>query len=138
MEKRAAVRIQSYRDLEVWRIAIELTCEVYRLTASFPRAELYALTDQLRRASVSVASCIAEGHGGGTRKEYKRLVCKARGSALEIEVQLLIAELVGYVTAAELEKARGYCDSISRMLTNLRRALERQPKGREKEEEAER
>jgi four helix bundle protein len=115
--------VESYRDLRVWRTAVELTLEVYQITQTFPRAEQFALTSQLRRAAVSVASNIAEGHARSSRGEYLNSLSAARGSAIEVEVQLFLAEQLGYVNATRLIKARDHCDAISRMITNLKRAL---------------
>jgi four helix bundle protein len=115
--------VQSYRDLTVWNTAVQLTLEVYRITESFPKSEQFGLTSQLRRASVSIASNIAEGHGRSTRGEYRNFLSIARGSAIEVEVQLYLAEQIGYAQSPVLLKARGYCESISRMITKLKRAL---------------
>jgi four helix bundle protein len=117
------MRVQSYRDLRVWKTAVELTLEVYRITESFPASERFGLTSQLRRAAVSVASNIAEGHARSSRGEYRNFLSIARGSAIEIEVQLFLAEQIGFVRSPMLIKARDYCDAISRMITNLKRAL---------------
>jgi len=117
------MRVQSYRDLRVWNIAVELTLEVYRITDSFPSSERFGLTSQLRRAVVSVVSNIAEGHARSSRGEYSNFVSIARGSVVEVEVQLFLAEQLGYVQSTMLIKARDYCNAISRMLTNLKRAL---------------
>ncbi len=115
--------VQSYRELRVWNTAVELTLEVYRITESFPQSERFGLTSQLRRAAVSVASNIAEGHARSARGEYRNFLSIARGSAIEVEVQLFLAKQIGYVQSPMLIKARGYCDAISRMITNLKRAL---------------
>jgi four helix bundle protein len=117
------MRIQTYRDLKVWRIAVDLTLEVYRITETFPRSEQFALTTQLRRAAVSVVTNIAEGHARSTRGEYRNFLSIARGSAIEVEVQLFLAEQLGYAQSATLLKARDQCDAVSRMITNLKRAL---------------
>jgi len=117
------MRVQSYRDLRVWNTAVKLTLEVYKIKESFPLSERFGLTSQLRRAAISVASNIAEGHARSTRGEYRNFVSIARGSTIEIEVQLFLAEQLGYVQAPMLIKAREYCDAISRMITNLKRAL---------------
>ena len=90
---------------------------------SFPVTERFGLTSQLRRAAVSVPSNIAEGHARSTRGEYRSLLSIARGSVVEVEVQLLLAEQLGFVQASNLIKVRDYCDAISRMITNLKRAL---------------
>jgi four helix bundle protein len=115
--------VQSYRDLRVWKTSVELALEVYRITESFPQSERFGLTSQLRRAAVSVASNIAEGHARSTRGEYRSFLSIARGSAIEVEVQLFLAEQIGYVQTPTLVKARDYCDAISRMITKLKRAL---------------
>lgn len=87
---------KSYRELIVWQRAIELTVALYKLTASFPREEIYGLTAQLRRAGVSIASNIAEGYGRTTKGEYKSFRGMARGSALEVQTQLVIARELGF------------------------------------------
>jgi four helix bundle protein len=77
----------------------------------------------LRRAAVSVASNIAGGHARTTRGEYRSFLSIARGSAVEVEVQLTLAEQLGYVESPVLAKALDHCDAISRMITNMKRAL---------------
>jgi len=113
----------NYRDLRVWNTAISLALDVYRITEKFPQMERFGLTSQLRRAAVSVASNIAEGHSRTTRGEYKQFLSVARGSVVEIEVQLTLAEQLGYVQSPGLASALDQCDAISRMITNLKRAL---------------
>jgi four helix bundle protein len=113
----------SYRDLRVWNTAISLALEVYRTTERFPQAEKFGLTSQLRRAAISVPSNIAEGHARNTRGEYKHSLSIARGSVIEVEVQLTLAEQLGYAQSHVLTKALDHCDAISRMITNLKRAL---------------
>jgi four helix bundle protein len=115
--------VQNYRELRVWNTAVQLTLEVYRITESFPQSERFGLITQLRRAAVAVASNIAEGHARSTRGEYRNFLSIARGSAIEVEVQLFLAEQLGYVQSAVLSKARDHCDAISRMITNLKRSL---------------
>ena len=100
-----------------------LVLEVYRVTESFPQTERFGLTSQARRAAVSVASNIAEGHARSTRGEYKNALSNARGSVAEVEVQLTVARELGYVQSPVLTRAVAYCESISRMITNLKRAL---------------
>ena len=102
---------------------MSLALEVYRITDRFPKAEQFGLTIQLRRAAVSVPSNIAEGHSRSTRGEYKNSLSIARGSVIEVEVQLTLAEQLGYVTSPVIASALDHCDAISRMITNLKRAL---------------
>ena len=115
--------IKSYRDLEVWQVGMELVTDIYRITESFPTYERFLLTTQLRRAGVSIVSNIAEGNARATRGEYRHFVSIASGSAVEVEVQLEVAERLGYTDAETLAAARERCESIGRMLTKLKRAL---------------
>jgi four helix bundle protein len=87
---------KSYRDLLVWQRSTKMSVAIYRLTAYFPKHEVFGLTSQLRRAGVSVASNIAEGYGRGTRGEYKQCLAIARGSTLEVQTQLFIAGELGW------------------------------------------
>ena len=114
---------KGYRDLMVWQAAMDLTVEVYRLTTTFPTYERYGLTSQLRRAAISIASNIAEGHGRTHRGEYLPHLSIARGSTMEVETQLTVAEYLGYTDVESLAVARERCDAICRMLTQLKRAL---------------
>jgi four helix bundle protein len=88
---------QTYRDLVVWQKAMELVTEIYKATERFPKEEIYGLTSQLRRAAISVPSNIAEGQGRLTKKEFHHFLGYARGSLLEMETQLLIAQNLGYL-----------------------------------------
>src|SRR5438045_377124 len=84
------VMSSSFRDLRVWRESIELTAEIYGQSAHFPKHELYGLTQQIRRAAVSIASNIAEGKGHRSNKEFLHFLFHARGSLLEVQTQLVI------------------------------------------------
>ncbi len=86
----------SFRDLRVWQEAMRLTTEIYRGTADFSKHELYGLSQQIRRAAVSVPSNIAEGKGHRSDKEFVHFLLHARGSLLEVQTQLLIAEELQY------------------------------------------
>lgn len=113
----------TYKDLIVWQRAIDLIEKIYRMTKCFPRDEAYGLTAQLRRAAVSIASNIAEGQGRMTTGEFRHFVGQARGSALEVETQLIIAERLGYVDKAAVAPAFQDCDEIKRMLHGLAESL---------------
>jgi four helix bundle protein len=84
-------RSRSFRDLDVWVISIEFIKEVYRVTANFPATEIYGLTNQTRRAAVSIPSNIAEGQGRNSAKEFKQFLAISLGSLAELETQLIIA-----------------------------------------------
>jgi four helix bundle protein len=107
---------KSYKELLVWQRAIEMTLAIYKLSAVFPKVETYGLASQLRRASVSVASNIAEGYGRGTRGEYKQFLGIARGSICEVQTQLTIARELGYGNSRLHDDAEGLSIQVSKML----------------------
>jgi four helix bundle protein len=117
-------RIESYRDLDVWRRGMEIVACVYEATGSFPRDEQYNLTSQLRRASASIPSNIAEGWGYHSRTRYVHYLKQARASIFEVETQLLIAENLGYIDEPTKKKVFTQTDVESRMLLTLIRSLE--------------
>ena len=90
--------IKSYKDLLIWQKGIKIVCLVYQLVKSFPQEELYALTSQLKRASVSIPSNIAEGYGRNTAKSFSHFLDIPRGSLFEIETQSLIANELSFIT----------------------------------------
>ncbi|MGE8340848.1 hypothetical protein BSF41_10260 [Flavobacterium sp. ACN2] len=94
--------IKSYKDLLVWQKGVKIVSLIYQLVKSFPQEELYALTSQLKRASVSIPSNIAEGYGRNTDKSFSHFLNISRGSLFEIETQLLIANDLGFITNQSL------------------------------------
>jgi four helix bundle protein len=114
----------SYRDLKVWQLGVELSIEVYRLTSSFPKSEQYGLTSQLRRAAVSIASNIAEGHARKSQVELRRYLNIAKGSLAELETQLIIAKELGFASIADIEKVMSIAENESRMISGLMRSIE--------------
>jgi four helix bundle protein len=113
-----------HRDLRGWQDAMELAEAVYTLTRAFPRDEIYGLTSQMNRASVSVPSNIAEGYGRGG-KDYERFVGLAYGSLLEIETQIELAHRVGLVAKERADGLLGLCGRVGRQLNALRNGLRR-------------
>jgi len=98
---------------------MKLTTEIYRSTTSFPKHELYGLSQQIRRAAVSVPSNIAEGKGHRSDKEFVRFLLHARGSLLELQTQLLIAGELQYFGAAEGARLLGLAEAVGRALNGL-------------------
>ena len=94
--------IKSHKDLIVWEKSIDFVVEIYSLTDSFPKSELYGLTSQMRRSAVSVPSNIAEGSSRKSRKEFIQFLYIASGSASELETQLIIAKKLNYFQNNEL------------------------------------
>jgi four helix bundle protein len=119
--------IKSHRDLIVWTKAVALAAEVGRIANKLPECERYGLATQLRRAAVSVSSNIAEGAGRFERGDYRRFVSIARGSLAEVESQLEVAVVMGYLHRDEIALAEELCREIIRMLTHLWRALRLTP-----------
>jgi four helix bundle protein len=116
--------IQSYRDLGVWQKAIALSVSCYRLTAQFPREETYGMTAQIRRASVSVAANIAEGHGREHTKMFVQFLRVSQGSLKELETHLVLAEQIGLVPSDKVLPLFLAADEIGRMLRSLIRSLQ--------------
>jgi four helix bundle protein len=123
MPKSTRTRIGSYRDLDVWRFAMEIVIEIYRVTRAFPPEEKFGLIAQLRRAAVAIPSNIAEGRNRLGAAEFRRFVSIARGSVAEVETQLAVAVALGFVGADEIESLSSRLDELSKMLFGLYRRL---------------
>lgn len=109
----------SFRELVVWQRAVEMSLAIYRLTSSFPSDERFGLTNQLRRAAVSVASNIAEGYGRTSKGEYIQFLGHARGSVFEVQTQLTIAKGLGYGREESLGSADALAGEVGRMLVSM-------------------
>lgn len=114
---------KSFKELIVWQRAIQLTVAVYKLTSEFPDAERFGLTNQMRRASVSIASNIAEGYGKSSRGEYLPFLGHARGSCAEIETQLVIVRQLGFRSNIKVDYADSLMNEVSKMLVALTKAV---------------
>jgi four helix bundle protein len=110
---------QSFRDLQVWQRAIQLTVAVYRMTQDFPREEQYGLTSQIRRAAVSVASNIAEGQGRLSAGEFRQFLGIARGSNFEVQTQLEIARALEIGNPNLIDEAEGLSHEVGKMVYAL-------------------
>ena len=106
-----------YRSLSVWQKAMNLSEKIYRATAVYPNIEKFGLADQMRRASVSIASNIAEGYGRTSAREYARFLSMARGSGYELETQILLCVELGYINDSETMTALSLGKEVSKMLT---------------------
>jgi len=113
----------SFRNLLIWQRAVQLSLATYKLTASFPDSEKFGLTSQLRRASVSVASNIAEGYGRATQGEFVQFLGNARGSNCELQTQLVIAAGLRMGSAVELKSAEDVSQEVAKMLVALMKRL---------------
>lgn len=115
--------LKTYKELKVWQKAMDLTVEIYRLVKLLPKFEIYALSDQMRRAVVSIPSNIAEGYGRNSTKEFIQFLTIARGSQLELETQLQICLRLEYFSETETETVLHLCTEINKMLNVLIKKL---------------
>lgn len=116
---------RTYRDLDVWQVAMTLTESVYQSTASMPSTERFGLVSQMRRAAVSVPSNIAEGYGRGRRREYIRSLTNARGSLCELETQVTLSARLKLIERPAAAALWQLCQRINAMLTAQIAALRR-------------
>ena len=118
---------ENYRDLIAWQKAMDLVEGVYRATCLWPKEERYGLTNQVRRAAVSVPANIAEGQGRQSRKEFLHHVSIAHGSLREVETHLLISQRLGYSDEATCEALLCQSAEVGRLLNGLMRSLRPPP-----------
>lgn len=111
--------MRDYKNLTVWKESMELARVIYRLCRTFPPEERYALADQMRRAAVSIPSNIAEGHDRHSDKEFRRFLLIAKGSAAELDTQLILCRDFGYIQQEEAERLLSQCAKIRAKLYNF-------------------
>ena len=114
-----------YRDLEIWKLSLQFVAEIYKLTGTFPKHEVYGLSSQMQRAAVSIPSNIAEGSGRKTTKDFVHFLYIAKGSMLEIETQLEIAKILDYTKDinALIETIKRLRNMINGLITSLETKL---------------
>ena len=116
--------MHNYKDLKVWREAIQLTQSIYLISADFPSEERFGLTSQMRRASVSVPSNISEGAGRNSQGEFKQFLGIANGSLCELETQLILAERLSFINEnKQLGELFDKIDHIQKMIFKLKDSL---------------
>ncbi len=115
--------VNSYRDLRVWLISMNVVEQVYNLTRNFPKQETYGLSSQMQRAAVSIPSNIAEGSARETTPNFLRFLAIALGSLAELETQLILAERLAYTDDQTLQNILSKTDEVNRMLRGLQRSL---------------
>jgi four helix bundle protein len=116
-------KIESYRDLEIWKKGVRFSLEIYRITSGFPVNEQYGLTNQLRRASASVPANIAEGYGRESTKNYIQFLRTSRGSLNETETFLFITYGLKYITKETLHELTQKSAELGKMLNSLIKKL---------------
>ncbi|HEX9988767.1 MAG TPA: four helix bundle protein [Chloroflexia bacterium] len=116
-------KVKNYKDLDVWVKSMDLAEMIYANTRNWPREETYGLTNQIRRAAVSIPSNIAEGQGRASTKEFLHHLSMARGSLLEVETQIMLGERLGYLTKEVSIYLLSCTAEIGRILNGLYRSL---------------
>ena len=111
--------VKSYKDLLVWHKSMLLTEKTYQLMKLLPKAELYDLSSQMRRAAVSIPSNIAEGQARSSTREFANFLSIARGSTAELETQYMICVRLKYLTQSQVETALNLCTEVGKMLNGL-------------------
>ena len=109
----------SYRDLLVWKKAMELAKDIYRVTDSFPQKEIYGLTSQIKKAAISVPCNVAEGKGRLGKGEFRQFLGIARGSLMELETQIILSCDFGYIEGTDANKLLAQSAEVGRMLNGL-------------------
>ena len=115
--------MHNYKKLNVWVSSISLVKNIYNLTRKFPKEEMFVLTQQLRRAAISIPSNIAEGAGRNSNAQFKNFLQISIGSCFEVETQLIISKELEYISEEELETISKELDSIMKMNHNLQKTL---------------
>lgn len=117
-------KIKNFRDLDVWKLGMEVVVDVYKHTRRFPKEELYGLVSQMRRAAISIPSNIAEGFNRFHNKEYRQFLYLALGSCAEVETQIEVSLALAYLELTERSNILEKLDHESRMLRNLVKKLQ--------------
>ena len=113
------VIINTYKDLIVWQKSMDLVIAIYKLTAELPKEEIYGLTSQMRRCSVSIPSNIAEGRRRGTKKDYRQFLIIAYSSGAELETQIEIVKRLPFGNHLDFAKVDSLLNEVMRMLNRL-------------------
>lgn len=117
-------KIQSYRDLIAWQKAVDLAEYIHNASEKFPRREIFALSAQIRRATYSISSNIAEGQGRATTRDFLNFLSIARGSLFEVQSQVYVAQRLRYVDAATCKKLVDATDELGRIINGLIKSLQ--------------
>ena len=114
---------KTHKDLDVWKKSIDLVSEIYEITKSFPKEEIYGITNQMRRAAVSIPSNISEGATRMHNKEYLQFLNIALGSTSELETQLIISNNINYINTDQMNSILDKLNNIRKMIIGLKKSL---------------
>jgi len=115
----------NFRNLIAWQKSVDLAVEIYRVTGRFPNSEQFALTQQMKRAAISVSSNIAEGRGRSTARDYRNFLFNARGSAYELESQIEVARKLGYFNDVTADNLIALITRVEQLINGLVRSMNR-------------
>ena len=116
--------MHNYKELTVWTKSVALATDIYRATSEYPTSELYGITSQMRRCSVSISSNIAEGAGRSSDKDFARFLHVANGSSYELETQLIISKNLSYLNETEFKLLNNSLVEIQKILYTLIKRIE--------------
>ena len=116
--------VNNFRELDVWKKAVELATRIYKLTDDYPKQEMYGLTSQIRRCTVSISSNIAEGAGRRSRNEFRQFLNIAMGSCYELETQLTISKNLDYIRVNNYDELIDLLTEIQKMIYALIKYLD--------------
>ena len=128
-EVRSKRKIQNFKDLDAWRVAHQLVLAIYKITQEFPKEELYGLTNQIRRAVVSIVSNIAEGFNRSSYSEKARFYTIALGSVAEVQSQMEVAKDLGYVTLETYDELIVASTDVHKLINGLIKGARKRGKG---------
>ena len=120
------MKTSDYKELQVWQKAMDLVVEIYKISKLLPKEEVYGISDQLRRAAVSIPSNIAEGQSRNSAKEFIQFLSIARGSLAELETQLLICTKVNMLSEDNIAEAQNITTEVGKMIKGLMNKLNSQ------------
>lgn len=115
--------MHNYHELKIWQEGRKLVKSIYALTANFPKEEMYGLTSQMRRATISIPSNIAEGTGRTSNKDFKRFLDYAIGSLFELETQIILANDLNFIASEKFETIHQDIKSLIRMIVKFKGVL---------------
>ena len=111
--------MKTHKDLDAWKVSLELAADVYRTTDLFPKSEMYGLTSQMRRAAVSISSNIAEGAARQSKKEYVHFLYVSLGSSSELETQIELSRILGFASDEQAEELLEKQSRVARMISGV-------------------
>ncbi len=117
--------MNNYKNLKVWKEAMDLCVEVYQSTKMFPKEEIYALTSQVRRSGISIPSNIAEGAGRNSEKDFNNFLGIANGSCNELETQMILAYRLALIDEKTMDQISDKTNYIQKMIFNLQKTLKK-------------